>query len=261
MKFNHISVWMVIIVNLVACGGGGDNGNGDVQKVAVSCPTEQLSNNGQCFVPQAAWSIKPSSGLLINSEFCGECVQGIKNYSYDWGDGSAVQNSAWQKQTLNTSHTYANAGTYTITLTLIDATQRQISQQKQLAVSLKGTITVSNVEPSLGQSIGLSINNVLSDIKTVVWTLTNHVTGIVKQISEMFSLTASQAGEQNITAQLKDAQGNTINTLNSKVWVHPVCGLGQKEQNYSCVDVPLTVTNISPNTLTQNSKNKNYCLG
>ncbi|MCB1659804.1 MAG: DUF1566 domain-containing protein, partial [Pseudomonadales bacterium] len=227
------------------------------QTVNVACPTGQLSNNGQCFVPQPTWTILPSSGLLINSEFCGDCVQGVKNYTYDWGDGTAAQTLSWQNQTaLVTSHSYAQAGTYTVTLSLSDASQTTISQQKQLVVSLKGVISVSNVEPTLGQTISLKIDNVLQDIKSVVWTISNGVTNVAKQIADVFSFTTNSAGEQTITAQLKDAKGNLINSLNSTIAVHPQCTIGQKEQNYACVDVPLAISSISPSTLTQNSKTK-----
>jgi hypothetical protein len=43
--------------------------------------------------------------------------------------------------------------------------------------------------------------------------------------------------------------------------VHPQCTLGQTEQNFVCVDVPLTATSISPTVLTQNQKTKITLVG
>jgi PKD repeat protein len=231
------------------------------QNVAVACPVGQLANNHQCFTPLPAWVIQPSSGFLLNAAYCGDCVVGTNSYSYNWGDGTPTQSGTWQKQHhISNSHTYATAGTYTVKLTLIDAINSQASQQKTVIVSAKGVISVLPTPAMAGDSISFLVTNVLDDIKSVVWTIGSSITSVIKAIGEALTSVFS-AGEQAVQAELKDSQGRTVNTLHSTLAVQALCGLGQVAQNYVCIDVPLTVTSVSPNTLTQNQKTKITLVG
>jgi PKD repeat protein len=54
---------------------------------------------------------------------------GIRSYSFDWGDGTAVGTTA------SSSHTYAAAGNYTITLTVTDNWGRSSVATRQVTVA------------------------------------------------------------------------------------------------------------------------------
>jgi PKD repeat protein len=73
----------------------------------------------------------------------------IASYSFNWGDGSAATVVNAPSQSAN--HTYATAGTYTVTLTVKD-TGGLTSSPKTQSISVSGAVTTATVEARIAAS-------------------------------------------------------------------------------------------------------------
>ncbi len=146
MKFYHYGFSIVAALLLVACGGGGENINGQGSSLAVTTPLSPVavltaeSGSGGSGSAQSTISVgtgaalvasisaTPSSGqasLSVNFSAVNERGSSIVGYNWDFGDGNTASGQ-------NVTHNYDIPNTYSATLTLtaangeIDTATRQI---------------------------------------------------------------------------------------------------------------------------------------
>lgn len=92
----------------------------------VTTQAEPAGNNAPTITFTASCNVRTCS---VNSTGTSDADGGIRSYSYNWGDGTAVSTTA------NTSHVYAAAGTYTITLTVTDNWGKATAVTRQVTVA------------------------------------------------------------------------------------------------------------------------------
>jgi outer membrane protein assembly factor BamB len=95
-------------------------------------------------VPQVAMSSFPAQPYILQTiNFSGRASQGIANLTWNFGDGTPILPSSNPKD-LNTTHAYAAAGTYNVTLAVTDNYTNPIQRQTNMTWQL---VSVSEAWP------------------------------------------------------------------------------------------------------------------
>ena len=121
----------------------------------VGAPSQSLSFD-------ASASSDPSSNTdsAFYSGLTYSLASGITGYQWDWGDGSTSGPSS----TATASHTYANTGTYNVTLTVTDRLGFTSTITHQVAVSSDGTLApaVTTGSPTGVSDQGATLNGTVN---------------------------------------------------------------------------------------------------
>nr|WP_282447125.1 immune inhibitor A domain-containing protein [Pseudoalteromonas sp. 2CM32C] len=109
-------------------------------------------------VPLAVNTVFSTNNLTV--QFNADVIGGFKNYTYSWdfGDGSELS------QVQNPSHTYQNAGSYSVTLTITDTITGEVISD-DLSVTVAQSQTNSGSSSSGGSLGGLLIFMLLISIR------------------------------------------------------------------------------------------------
>lgn len=173
-------------------------------------------------LPSADFTVtttKPAAGSPVSFDGSGSSEPDGSISSYSWNFGDPMSPALGSGPT--PSHTYSQAGTYTITLTVTDAfgNTAKISQQVTVVSVPKAVIAISTANPAAGTPISLIASNstdVGSTITTYSWNFgDNSGTDGNESTTHIYTT----PGVYTLSLKITDATGNT-NTVSQQVTVH-----------------------------------------
>ncbi len=179
--------------------------------------------------PMAAFFSNTANGLQVSfdASLSSDSDGTIDSYGWDFGDGQTGVGRT-------VSHTYASAGTYTVTLNVTDDKAATANASSSVIVTSSTTApdttppTVSSINPS-NTGTGIAVNAAItatfsetmdaSTVSTATFTLNNGVTGVVSYTGTTATFTPSSnlaystTYTATITTGVKDAGGNAMATV------------------------------------------------
>lgn len=184
-------------------GGGGDSGSSSSSSSSSGGQTQQAPSAPAITVVQSA----PAAGDSVAFSATSSDPAGLSlTYSWSFGDNTATVSG----QSVN--HTFANAGTYTVTATATNTANLSKSSTKSVIVAAKEvlstpTISASSTTANVGQTITFngSATDSTNAALTYAWNFGDNTTGSGASVSHSYSA----AGNYTVTLTVNSSTGLT----------------------------------------------------
>ena len=186
-------------------------------------------------------------------------VTSIVSRVWQWGDGTpnTTGNNA------SPTHVYANAGTYTITLTVTDAFGCTKTTTKNVVVRKpNASFNINRNYICNNQTVVVTNNSTGSGLTTYAWSATN-ATPATASGSSFGTFTFNSQGTQSITLTVTDNLGCTDDTTISVSVFDVFAAASANPTSFSCFNPPNLVnfTNLSANNADNTSAQWNFGNG